>query len=540
MIYLGSFSLDNAEATLALQAYQTVTGVPNTALSGNPLYLILTAILFYMGGSSDVLARLIPALAGIGLLFTPILFRKFLSNGALVVICVLAAIEPSLVAASRISGGDMLALTLVILTLAAIIHQKYKTSAILLSLTLLSGPTIWFAILIIGASALIAYLFTKPTDFPWKDKSFLFQPYFWLLVLMGVLTVGSVLLLLPNGLNTFTGSFVDFLSTWSKPGNTSIQLSLLAMPLYSPLTFFVGLIGLFKGFRSKSFHLLALSLIVVITFILVVLLPGRQLTLLIWAAVPLIVLSGIEISNSLTQLQKEERYTWLIAGFVILIFLFLWQVFGTMNQGNLETNNFLLYLGAGLVILLVCAILAILGWSIQIAGMGYAIGFMVMAGLLTFMSAWRTVGNMDNTRMEFWNDGVESSQVGLLKQTVEEVSGRVRGVPNGLDIVVLGKLQPAIAWELRDQKFILVDGLINVDDPALVITEEDQQLDMVKSYRGQDFDVQAGVDWQSFSLQDWLKWYMIRKSQPSLFYKNILWVRADLFPGYRSTSIPIE
>ncbi len=117
----------------------------------------------------------------------------------------------------------------------------------------------------------------------------------------------------------------------------------------------------------------------------------------------------------------QDRYTWMIAGFVLLILGFLWQVFGTLNQGNLEMNNFLLYFGASVVILLVCAILAILGWSIQTAGMGYAFGFMIVAALLTIMSATRTVGNLDNPRMEFWNDGVEPAQVSLLRQTVDEV-----------------------------------------------------------------------------------------------------------------------
>jgi hypothetical protein len=142
--------------------------------------------------------------------------------------------------------------------------------------------------------------------------------------------------------------------------------------------------------------------------------------------------------------------------------------------------------------------------------------------------------------MEFWNDGVEPAQVRLLSQTLEEISGRIRGVPNGLDIISLGKLQPSIAWDMRDQSIIQVEGLASIEDPAIVITTEDIQLEMAKSFRGQDFNVQSGVDWESFTIQDWLRWYMIRKTSPTLFLKDILWVRADLFPGYRSTFIPAE
>jgi len=282
------------------------------------------------------------------------------------------------------------------------------------------------------------------------------------------------------------------------------------------------------------------SFTLIASFLSVLVLPGRQLLQLIWVTVPLLILASDLITRSLSRIQMQDRYTWMIAGFVLLILGFLWQVFGTLNQGNLEMNNFLLYFGASVVILLVCAILAILGWSIQTAGMGYAFGFMVVAALLTLMSATRTVGNLDNPRMEFWNDGVEPAQVSLLRQTVDELSGRVRGVPNGLDIISLGKVQPSIAWEMRNQKIIRVEGLASIEDPALVLTQEDIQLEMDKTYRGQDFNVQAGVDWESFTIQDWMRWYMIRKAQPTLFLKNILWVRADLFPGYRSTTIPLE
>ncbi len=76
LFYLGVFPLDNTEATLALQAYQVSSSSTGAAFGGNPLYLVLTTGLFQLFGSSNFLARLIPALAGIAILFLPFANRK--------------------------------------------------------------------------------------------------------------------------------------------------------------------------------------------------------------------------------------------------------------------------------------------------------------------------------------------------------------------------------------------------------------------------------------------------------------------------------
>ena len=540
IFYLGVFSLDNPEATLAIQAYNISRGVGAVTFGGNPLYLVLTTGLFQLLGSSNLIARLIPSLAGIALLFFPYAIRSRINPGWMVTLTWFLAIEPSLVSVSRISSGDMLAMTVLLFTLASWLSGKYKTTALFLGLALLCGPTIWFGLVVCGLSVLLVRLISGEFVLRIEDDSFVRKPFFWGLVAASSGIVSSFLLLIPNGLSSFGNSLVEFTQFVTKPGNTSIRLTLLAIPLYTPLVFFSGLIALVQSFLKRSQIGIFCSFTALIAFIFILLLPGRQLALLIWVTVPLIYLSTDLISHSLSRLKDLDQYTWIITGFVLLILCFIWQVFGTLNQGNLEMSNFLLYFGASVVILLVCAILAILGWSVQTTGMGYAVGFMIVSFALTMMSAFRTVGNLDNPRMEFWNDGVEPAQVELLKQTVEEVSGRVRGVPNGLDIISLGKIQPSIAWAMREQNIIRVEGLASIEDPALVLTQEDIQLQMDKTYRGQDFDVQSGVDWNNFSIQDWLRWYMIRKAQPTLFLKDILWVRADLFPGYRSTIIPAE
>lgn len=539
-LLLGTHPLDNSEATLALQAFQTSRSTANVSLGGHPFYLIGTTILFYFFGDSNFLARLIPALAGTMLVIAPVFYQKYLNKGETVVLVLLLAIEPALVAASRMVGSEMLVLTLVVYTFTAIVHKRMRTAAVLFGLTLLSGPTVWLGLVVIILSGALWVLICKPDLSTFWEESIFRKPLFWIISAVVTLLTSTAFLLIPNGLSTFSSSFVDFLSYWTNIGTTPILLVLLAFPFYSPLVLFAGLIGMGLSIKKRIPVDLFFTIMSLIAFILVLVLPGRNLMLLIWVSLPLTVLAARQIAQCVLYSQVDDKQTLLIAGFVILIMAFLWQVFGTLNQGALDMNNFLLYLGAGVVILLVCAILAILGWSIRVAGTGYAWGFIVVATVFTLMASWRGTGNSDGVRMEFWNAGIEPAQVELLASTVEEISDRVRGVPNGLDIVVLGDMQPSVAWELRNQPTKQVEGLINIDQPAMVLTSSSTQLEMVQAYRGQDFVIQSGMDWEEISVQGWLKWIMIRKSNPTPQQSNILWVRADLFPGYRSTTIISE
>ena len=74
-IRLGELPLTNSEARLALDALQIAQG-GSPALSSHVAYTNLTAILFFLVGSFNFLARFWPALVGSALVFVPLLFRE--------------------------------------------------------------------------------------------------------------------------------------------------------------------------------------------------------------------------------------------------------------------------------------------------------------------------------------------------------------------------------------------------------------------------------------------------------------------------------
>src|SRR5512140_3815728 len=73
-LHLGALPLSNFEADWALQALRVTQGL-RPAIGPNPAYVHLTAILFFIFGSTNFLARFWPALLGSALVLAPWLLR---------------------------------------------------------------------------------------------------------------------------------------------------------------------------------------------------------------------------------------------------------------------------------------------------------------------------------------------------------------------------------------------------------------------------------------------------------------------------------
>src|SRR5919106_4155466 len=95
LIQLGASPLTDSEAALALQALHIAQG--NAPLLGpQPGYILLTSTLFAIINSTNFMARLVPALVGSTLVFTPYFFREKLKPRPALILAFLFAIDPGL------------------------------------------------------------------------------------------------------------------------------------------------------------------------------------------------------------------------------------------------------------------------------------------------------------------------------------------------------------------------------------------------------------------------------------------------------------
>ena len=107
---LGAYPLADQEAREALLAWQWVRGLPMLGAPGSPAYFFFASLSFLLGGNSDALARLVPALAGASVVLLPALFRDKLGRLEALLAGALLALSAGLVATSRTADGTMLAL----------------------------------------------------------------------------------------------------------------------------------------------------------------------------------------------------------------------------------------------------------------------------------------------------------------------------------------------------------------------------------------------------------------------------------------------
>src|SRR5918994_1194611 len=103
---LDGWALCADEAARAYDAWVLFRGQPPVAGASIPdagaLLLLLEGIGFFLFGTSDVVARLIPALAGIAIVALPLALRRWVGGPAALGMAALAAISPTLVYASRV------------------------------------------------------------------------------------------------------------------------------------------------------------------------------------------------------------------------------------------------------------------------------------------------------------------------------------------------------------------------------------------------------------------------------------------------------
>src|SRR5262245_6722517 len=106
LIQLGATPLNDSESTFALQALH-IAQCLNSLLGPQPAYVVFTGVLVALTESTNFVARLLPALVGSALVFTPYFFRQMLKPRPALILAFLAAMDPGLVSLSRQANGTI-------------------------------------------------------------------------------------------------------------------------------------------------------------------------------------------------------------------------------------------------------------------------------------------------------------------------------------------------------------------------------------------------------------------------------------------------
>jgi hypothetical protein len=535
-IQLGALPLTDKEAALALNALAVAQG-SKPLLGGQPGYILLTSIPFYLFESSNFFARFIPALSGSLIVFAPSLFRRKLGERVSLLLAFLLALAPGLVAVSRQATGTALAVTFGAFAVGLWLNDKPRLAGIFGGIALLGGSAAWMGLVSLAATSFLAQKLLpapphenagaspKQVRFSQEEKRKTAA------IFLGgtLLLVGTRFFLSPNGISAWLASLTDYLGGWATASGVSLGRIFGGLIAYYPLALFFAAIAKWRAIQEKKRENLLLSMWAVVSFLLVLLYPARQLSDLIWTALPLWVLSAQEIVRYLRPPTEDRNETLGVFALTLILLAFAWLNLASAGRLpeniQLTTQHQILLAGSVLLLILSLTLIAF-GWSTEVAALGGAWGLLVGLGLYTLGSAWGAGGLRTPKGVELWDSAPRVAQAELLHQTVSDISTWSRGDANSLSVTVSGVHSPALLWILRDYKVNEVAALDITTAPELVITPLTEDVGLASAYRGQDFTWRQEPAWDLMS--SWAKWAVLREV-PLNSEQIILWARNDLF-----------
>ncbi len=555
LLRLGEVPLSDDEARWAMQAFDLTKGL-HPALGPQPVYILLTALVFYVLQASNFAARLIPALAGSALVFAPMFFRDRLGNKAALVLSFVLALEPGLLAISREAGSPMIALSAVIFAWGFWRAGNLRAAGILAGVALLSGPALWPGLLGFAIAYGLSRGLFHSSDQTKSDGMFDRQS----LITAGgyalgtYLALGSLFLLVPAGLGAGLASVPAYLQGWLDFGEVPAIRLVTALAFYQPLAILLAVAGLVRGIRKGDGLVMSLGLWLLAALILALAYPSRQVADLAWALIPLWALASVEAAHYLIAIQDGVWETLGMLALTLAILFFAGSNFVTIAVSPLDMSAVSRQIGSydltagqvyasivlGALILLAASVaLVAYGWSKQVAFQGSLWGVLIAFAIFTFSVSMAAANLRTYRTVELWPTGPRTMQAEVLLGQLNDLSRWNKGANQALDVSVAGLDSPALHWLLRDWSNVTYSSEPTLTGtPAFVIASDQLSAPQLNSaYRGQDFSWRNYPGWNTNLPSDWLRWIILHET-PEGQEKIILWTRSDIFPDSQNTTAP--
>ncbi|MGE5222307.1 MAG: hypothetical protein ACM3PY_07715 [Omnitrophica WOR_2 bacterium] len=546
---LGKFPLTDAEANWALQALNLARSQP-VVPGAQPLYTLWTSLVFMLLGNTNFLARFLPALCGCLLVLSPWFFRRWTGRAAALVMAACLALDPGLIALSRIAGGSMPAVAFGILALGAIFDRRLLLAGVLGGLALLSGPAIllgiaglgivWAITILMERAGWINHLAEPGSEIFPPEPNALFDRRALYFLIGTVILTGTLFFRFPQGLGAMAGQIPAYFNGWTTPSGVPALRLPVALLVYQPLALIFGLSAMLRCWLPgypRSVVSRRLCLWVLVALGLAMLYPGRQVTDLAWVLVPLWALAGIEIVTDLASMD-QGIFRLVSLGQALLLFLLLvfsWlnlaglSHFGDVNQPAVSGAIFLIF--GAILMATITTVLVGLGWSWDIARKGLVWGLSAALGIFMLSTGWGMAQLRPGGSQELWGNTPSSADPDLLLKTLGNLSEYQKGMSKNIDIVSQVDA-PSLRWVLRNwSQASFVNELSIEKMPSIVITYKDQNTpSLAASYRGEEFAWQVYPAWKGILPPDLPLWLTFRQA-PLDNKAIILWARADIFPG---------
>jgi hypothetical protein len=582
---LDAVPLTDAEARGALAAWRTIQpDVPGSPITPeSPLLFFLHSLSFSVLGASEFSARIWTALGGVGLILSPLLFSDLLGRGRTFICCVLLAFSPVLLVASRTDNPIIWTVLVGVLALWALWRYYHTgrsfyailTTVFITATTLLADPTGLIFVAILVGGGLFAW-WISPTESPdqidaaSRDNRAVFHERLgawpWqtglLVAALVVVLISSLFMLHSAGLSSI-GSLIGAGArglTVPRPG-VPFLFPILVTLFYEPVLLIIGLAAIIWMLRRDQLTFVERFFIGWLIFGLVasVAYAGSGPEHALWLVLPLAGLSSSLIAGLLARVEHPlwwdvpawSKWIVMIATVALLgMFAIHIQAFARALINSPEGSfQFLNANTASIVWVIISLLFMVIGfflassvWGIGMTVQGAALGLLAFGLVTSLGSGWRAAVVTAENPVELWNRQPVSSDVFLLRKTMNELANRqTSGFPQ-FPVLVYAPDDGILAWTLRD--FVnarFINDFADARNAEIVLLPQTAEPpDLGSNYVGQTFAVSANWNFQTVQIGDWLAWWLQQKTrlaaQPSEVM--VLWLRQDVYNGVPTQPIP--
>jgi len=348
---LNDWALDANEAARAYDAWALFRGQPPVTGGSIPdtgaLLLLLHGIGFFLFGTSDVVARLVPALAGLAIVALPLAFRRWIGGPAALGMAALAAISPTLVYASRVVSPEIIIAALVLAAVACIVRLGEagllrSTRGPAIALGIVTGAAyaagasaISVMVSVIAGIALAALSVPDGTVRRGLGALRRELPAFLVAAVATVILCFTRFLSYPPGIAGVGETLGAWWRLLTESSGQPVALFLLVLLIYEPIAVVMAIAAVVRDRRNHGDALTLFAGWWLVAFALWSFSAGRGAEHAVHVALPLVLLGGIGLGNILHAI--DWRYVWHGNG-GLLALLMLGIVVGLAAVGVLLTR----------------------------------------------------------------------------------------------------------------------------------------------------------------------------------------------------------
>ena len=560
---LNATLLSGSESWEALTAWQAITiqgDMPTSGTGYSPLLFAANAFLFALCGASDTVARLVPAICGATLVFTPFFLRHHIGRVGALATGLYLALSPTFLFASRQADGTALAVLAGMMLLVGVVRfietgsrTWVSLSAATLAIGFASHSTVYGLLVSLGLAGLgSAWLW------PTQESH---QPVFWEQLRKHLKHALVVFLLTFLAFSTAFGWNLggfgdagDLLPAWvarfGSIGSSSVPSPFVLLSVYEPLALLFGIGGAVWAIRRAHRSGIVFALWAGVGTLLLLFMPGRMALDVSWTVLPLSMLLGTAVEQLSQRLR--ERGEWLNEGLHIPIVVLLWiHLYLMLTRYAVFRNPSDLALALlALALQVLLALIFGLAMRLDAALRAVVTGTGIALFATTLSVAWRVAYVRPSDPRELLVSSPTAVEVSDLLETLHDLSWRETRFPLTLPIVYEEPPDSAVLrWYLRDFTDAYYVETLHTEDfgqdrkDGTVVLSTDPTWQAEEwghgsdAYAGQDFvlhrtwnhsEVRCTWD-KSLDCYDVIRWALLRESPspPQADRWAILWVIGD-------------